>query len=254
MKTDLAEIKKQAKYVGLQVLSENWEAILKEGTRKHLSFSGLLTGIVEKEYNNKVDKEKQARIQRARIPEKLVLETFPFSKQPRLDRKIEFGLYDSLSFMKEKQDLIFIGPTGCGKTGLATGFLMRAIDSGYRGLFTDFSSLITRLHQARGDRSEQRLMKKLTSYDILLIDELGYKSCDKEQASLFFDLIRQRHSRCSTVITTQLGFDEWGLFLQNNHMTAAMLDRITVNCAVFNMKDCISIRAKKVIYTVKKKP
>ena len=107
--------------------------------------------------------------------------------------------------------------------------------------------------QSRGDHSEDKLMKKLAAFDVLLIDELGYMSCDREQASLFFDLIRRRHRRNSTIITTQLGFDEWGTFLHDIHMTAAMLDRITVNCAVFNMKDCISIRPKKVIYAVKKK-
>ncbi len=96
METDLALVKKQAKYVGLEVLSENWEVILKEGARKHLSFFSLLSGIIEKEYNNKMEKGRQARIQRARIPEKLVLETFPFSKQPRLDRKTVYQIYDSL--------------------------------------------------------------------------------------------------------------------------------------------------------------
>jgi DNA replication protein DnaC len=154
METDLALVKKQAKYVGLEVLSENWEVILKEGARKHLSFFSLLSGIIEKEYNNKMEKGRQARIQRARIPEKLVLETFPFSKQPRLDRKTVYQIYDSLGFMKENQDLIFIGPTGCGKTGLATSFLLHAIDYGYRGLFADFSLLLMQLQQARGDSSE----------------------------------------------------------------------------------------------------
>ena len=153
---------------------------------------------------------------------------------------------------REKQDLIFIGPTGCGKTGLATSFLVNSINNGYRGLFIDFSYLLTWLMQSRGDHTEEALMKKLVSYDILLIDELGYKSCDREQASLFFDLIRRRHKTNPTIITTQLGFEEWGIFLHDTHMTAAMLDRITVNCAVFNMKDCISIRAKKVVYAVKK--
>ena len=98
---------------------------------------------------------------------------------------------------------------------------------------------------------EQKVLKKLQSYDVLLIDELGYISCNKEQAGLFFDMMRRRHKKNTTLITTQLGFDEWGSFLQDTHLTAALLDRITENCAVFNMKDCISIREKKIIYAAK---
>ena len=91
-------------------------------------------------------------------------------------------------------------------------------------------------------------MRKYSAVDVLLVDELGYISSEKEQASLFFDFMRRRHQHSTTIITTQLGFDEWGGFLQDSHLTAALLDRITVNCTVFNMKDCISIRPKNIVY------
>ena len=246
-------LEKHLKYLRLEVLEANWHKIIKEAAKKQTAYSTFLKEIVEKEYYAKVEKARLARLKRARIPEVFVLETFPFKKQPKLEKKIVCELYDSFSFINEKQDLIFIGPTGCGKTGLAISFLVHSINHGYRGLFIDFSSLITWLMQSRGDHSEEQFMKKLIAYDVLLIDELGYMSCDREQASLFFDLVRRRHRKNSTIITTQLGFDEWGTFLHDTHMTAAMLDRITVNCAVFNMKDCISIRPKKVVYAVKKK-
>ena len=154
--------------------------------------------------------------------------------------------------MKEKQDLIFIGPTECGKTGLATAFLLHAINQGFRCFFVDFSDLLNILSQSRGDYSQDKLMKRLSSYEVFLIDELGYISCEKEEASLFFDLMRRRHKKKTTIITTQLGFDEWGYFLQDSHLTATRLDRNTVNCTVFNMKDCINIRPKKIVYTTSK--
>lgn len=246
-------LKKHLKYLGMEVLAENWQKIIKEASKKRPAYSTFFKDIVEKEYCARVEKARLARLKRAKIPEVFVLETFPFGRQPRLEKKIVCELYDSLSFINEKQDLVFIGPTGCGKTGLATSFLVHSINIGYRGLSIDFSLLIKWLMQSRGDHSEDKLMKKLTAYDVLLIDKLGYMSCDREQASLFFDLVRRRHRKNSTIITTQLGFDEWGIFLQDPHMTAAMLDRITVNCAVFNMKDCISLRPKQVVYAVKKK-
>ncbi len=239
-------------YLGFHHLAENWDTILKDASQHRCSYHRFLEQIVEKEYERKTEKARLARIKRARIPELFVMETFPFNKQPRLKKKLVLELYDSLSFMEDKQDLIFIGPTGCGKTGLATAFLVHAVNQGCRGLFIDFSDLLDTLYQSRGDYSEGNLMRKYLTYDVLLIDELGYISSQNEQASLFFDLMRRRHQRKTTIITTQLGFDEWGGFLHDSHLTAALLDRITVNCAVFNMKDCISIRPKNILYATKK--
>lgn len=239
-------LNKQLHYLGLNVLSETWDAILKETMTKKPSYQSFLQSIVEREYLDKTEKARQARIKRAKIPEILVLETFPFNRQPKLDRKRIRELHDDMSFIRDKQDLVFIGPAGCGKTGLATSFLLQALSKGYRGLFTDFKHLLTRLYQARGERSEDNLVRNLASIDVLLIDELGYVSCDREQASLFFDLMRSRVKKTTTIITTQLGFDEWGTFLHDPHITAALLDRITISCNVFNMKQCISIRPKKI--------
>ncbi len=243
---------KQLRYLEFHNLAESWNAIMKKATRSRPSYHRFLTEIVEKEYESKSEKARLARIKRAKIPEVFVMDTFPFHKQPRLKKRLVLELYDSLSFMRENQDLIFIGPTGCGKTGLATAFLVHALNQGFRGLFIDFKDLLNALYQSQGDYSEGKLMKKLSAYEVLLIDELGYISSEKEQAGLFFDLMRRRHKRSSTIITTQLGFDEWGGFLQDSHLTAALLDRITVNCAVFNMKDCISIRPKKIVYATSK--
>lgn len=245
-------LKRQLQYLGFHNLAENWNAIVKKANQAHPSYQRFFAEIIEREYERKTEKARLARIKRARIPEIFVMETFPFPKQPRLKKSLVLSLYDSLTFMNENQDLIFIGPTGCGKTGLATAFLVHAISQGFRGLFVDFKDLLDALYQSRGDYSEGRLMRKFLAYDVLLIDELGYISSKKEQAALFFDLMRRRHKRKITIITTQLGFEEWGGFLQDSHLTAALLDRITVNCAVFNMKDCISIRPKKIVYATSK--
>jgi DNA replication protein DnaC len=244
-------IKKQLHYLRLEWLKDNWDNLLQESKKKQPSYHKFLTDIIEKEYQAGKEKARYARINRAQIPEKFVMATFPFEKQPRLKKKMVMELYDSMQFIKENQDMVFIGPTGSGKTGLATSFLIHAINQGYRGYFTDFQKLMRLLFQSRGDHTEQKVLKQLQSYDILLIDELGYITCNKEQAGLFFDLMRRRHKRNTTLITTQLGFNEWSNFLQDVHLTAALLDRITENCAVFNMKECISIRPKKIVYATK---
>ena len=243
---------KQLRYLGFHDLAENWNNIMKKATQDCPSYQRFLSELIGTEYDRKIEKARLARIKRAKIPEVLVMETFPFNKQPRLKKNLVLELYDSLAFMREHQDLIFIGPTGCGKTGLATAFLVHAINQEFRGLFVDFKNLLNTLKQSQGDYTEDRLMKRFAAYDVLLIDELGYIAGKKEQLPLFFDLMRRRHKATTTIITTQLGFDEWGSFLNDPHLAAALLDRITVNCAVFNMKDCISIRPKKIVYAASK--
>ena len=243
--------KKQLQFLGLRYLHDNWDTILREPKKKQPSYQSFLTDIIEKEYADRKERSRLYRIKKATIPELLVIETFPFSKQPRLKKKLVMELYDSLRFITEKQELIFIGPTGCGKTGLATAFLIHAINQGYRGYFIDFSQLIRQLYQSKADHSEHKLIRRFQAYDALLIDELGYDPLEKEQTGLLFDLMKARNRKRTTILTTQFGFEEWGSFLHNDHLTAALLDRITINCTVFNMKECISIRPKNIIYATK---
>jgi DNA replication protein DnaC len=240
------EIKTKLDYLGLHVLLEEWDTFFFNAKKQKPSYHRFLTEIIEKEYLFKKEKARLSRIKRAKIPELFVMETYPFAKQPRLKKKLVFDLYDSLRFITEKQDLILIGPTGCGKTGIATSFLVHGINQGYRGRFIDFNQLIHILYQSRADHSEQKILKRFQSFDILLIDEVGYVSMIKEQAGLFFDLMKKRNRKQTTIITTQLGFDEWGSLLQDSHLTATLLDRITQHCTVFNMKECISLRPKNI--------
>lgn len=161
-------------------------------------------------------------------------------------------LYDSMRFIEESQVLCFIGPTGCGKTGLATSYLIHAKDSEYRGRFFDFKDLLRHLNASFADHSYRSSLKHLASLDCLLLDEVGYAPLDKTQAGIFFELIKARHKKHCTIITSQLGFNEWESFIGDRHLTAAILDRITENCTVFNMSKCISIRRKRITYATEK--
>lgn len=249
MKANLNEtVKNQLDCLKLKHLAEHWDNFFRKAEMQKPSYNKFLTTILQKEYDCKKENTRLTRIKNARVPETFIMETFPFSKQRRLNKKLVMGLYDSLRFINEKQELIFIGPTGCGKTGLATSFLMHALNNECKGLFIDFNELTAKLFQACADHSEQKLLKKYQSYDILLIDELGNKPLESEQAGLFFDLIKKRNKKKTTILTSQLGFDEWINFLCNKHTNAGLLDRITQNCTIFNMKDCISIRPKNIVY------
>lgn len=246
-------IKNKLHFLSLKNTLENWNSYLADAKSRQPAYCSFLTDIIEKEYASKKEKARNSRLLRAKIPKLWVMETFPFSSQPRLKKKLVMELYDSMSFITEKQELIFIGPTGCGKTGLATAFLIQALNQGFRGYFIEFVGLMKQFYQARADHSEHRLLRRLGAYDILLIDELGYHDTEEDNAGMFFELMKARNGRRTTIITTQLGFEEWGKFLKNPHLTAALIDRVTTNCTVFNMRECISIRPKKIVYATGQK-
>ena len=107
----------------------------------------------------KHENARQLRLKHARIPELLVIETYPFERQPKLNKKKLMALYDSLGYLHQHQNLIWLGVTGCGKTGLATSFLIHAIDQGYRGRYVLFAELIDELYAAVADHSENRVLR-----------------------------------------------------------------------------------------------
>jgi hypothetical protein len=171
--------------LGLRHLREHWAALIETARSEKPSYGRWLKDLVLAEAADQRERLRQARITRAHIPEAWVMETFPFDRQPQLKKRVVRELYDSLEFMKKPQDLIFIGPTGCGKSGLATSYLIHALNQGHRGVWIDFKDLLDRLWRAIGDGTEKRLVKRFAAYDVLAIDELGYTSIRKEQAGLF---------------------------------------------------------------------
>lgn len=233
------------KYLRLGGLLAHWDEYLKLAAKKRMSHARLLTYIIEEEYRSKRENACRLRLKRARIPEPFVLETYPFGKQPRLNRKMVLALYDSFEYMTAARNIIWLGPTGCGKTGLATSFLSHAIRQGHTGRYVQFAELIQELYKSVADHSEQKVLKRYLSPDCLLIDEIGYIQVDPVQVGQFFTLMHKRHKRKPTLITSNLGFDDWGGFLKNDHLTAALIDRLTDNSHVINMKGCKSLRPKR---------
>jgi DNA replication protein DnaC len=232
------------KHLRLWGLLERWDEVIAEARKKRFSPERLLQHVLESEYRTKSENARILRRKRARIPEPLEIETYPFQRQPKLDRKKIMSLYDGLDYMEKNQNIILLGPTGCGKTGLATSFLLHAIDQGYRGYFTSFANLVAELYASMADRSEDKVIRKYVAYDCLVIDEVGYIEVEATQVGLFFTLMQKRHKNKPTLLTSNLGFSEWSSFLKNKHLTAALIDRLTENSHVINMKNCKTLRGK----------
>jgi len=238
------ELRKIVKSLRLPGLLADWEELLAEAQRKRFSPERLLKHVLEAEFRGKNERARLLRRKRARIPELLEIETFPFDRQPKLDRQRMRSLYDGFDYMTKRQNLIWLGPTGCGKTGLATGFLLQAIDRGYRGRFIVFAELLAELYASLADHSETKLLRKYAACDCLLIDEIGYVEVEPAQVGLFFTLMQKRHKTKTTLITSNLGFSDWRSFLKNDHLTGALLDRLTATGHVTNMKNCKSLRGR----------
>ena len=238
------ELKAMLKQLRLRGLLTNWDQYVECARKGNYSPVRLLRYVVEEEYKVKKENARTQRVTRARIPEKLVMETFPFDKQPKLNKKKVLCLYDAFEYMSKNQNLILIGPTGAGKTGLATAFLTQAINRGYTGRYVEFAELVELLYKSVGDHSEAKLIKKFAACDCLVIDELGYVEVEPVQVGLFFNLMHKRHKKKCTIVTSNLGFQQWTSFLKNEQLTAALIDRLTENSHVINMKACVSLRPK----------
>ena len=232
------------KYIRFWGLLANWDRYNELARKENFSHVRLLKYIITEEYKIKKENSRKMRLARAKIPEKFVMETFPFDRQQNLNRKKILNIYDSFDYMTKKQNVVWIGATGTGKTGLATAFLMQAINEGCSGRFILFPELIEMLYQSVADHSETNVINKFASYDCMLIDEIGYVEVEPVQVGLFFTLMHKRHKKKTTLITSNLGFQQWNSFLKNDHLAAALIDRLTENSHVINMKDCVSLRPK----------
>jgi hypothetical protein len=120
----------------------------------------------------------------------------------------------------------------------------QAINRGYNGRFILFPELIEMLYKSVADHSEEKVINTFAAYDCIVIDEIGYVEIEAVQAGLFFTLMHKRHKKKTTLITSNLGFEQWASFLKNDNLTVALIDRLTENSHVINMKSCISLRPK----------
>jgi len=121
---------------------------------------------------------------------------------------------------------------------------MQAISQGFRGRFIPFPELVEMLYRSVADHTEAKLIQTFAKYDCLLIDELGYVEVEPVQVGLFFTLMQRRHKQKSTLITSNLGFEQWTSFLKNDQLTAALMDRLTETSHVINMRNCVSLRPR----------
>ena len=229
------------KNLKLRRIGEILDRELNLATKKGSSYEELIARLLRSEYQDRQERSLEARINRAKIPERWALESFPFKKQPGVKKRAICQLAQ-LDFVPTATNIVFIGPTGVGKTGLAVSLLMKAMENGNRALFIKAQDLFDELYSSLADRSTRRLLNSMINIDVLMIDELGYLNLLPEQSNMFFKLMEERYRRRPTIITTNLVYDEWYDFLGNKKMVGALLDRLRHHCYTITI-DGPSLRA-----------
>ena len=229
------ELEQLLKNLKLKRIQNIYDEQLKAAEEKDVSYSEFVAGLLRAQWHTRLEKALEWRILRAKLPERLTLETFPYARQPGVNRK-QIRAFAELEFVPKAENLVFIGETGRGKTGLACGILLKALENGYRCQFIRAQDLFDEMYASLADRSTPRLMKRLARLDVLLIDEFGYLNLKPEQSNIFFKLMEERYHRHSTIITTNLGYDEWHNFLGNKSMVDALLGRVRHYCHTVHIK------------------
>jgi DNA replication protein DnaC len=223
------ELDQLLKNLHLAKIRQVIEQEFQHAEKKQVTYSEFLIRLLRAEWHHKQESALNWRIKRAGLPEQWTLESFPFKRQPGVSRRQIRGLA-SLDFVARAENIIFIGDTAVGKSGLATGLLLKALQNGYRGLFLKAQDLFDEMYASLADRSSRKLLNRLARIDLLLIDELGYLNLRPEQTNVFFRLMDERYRRRATIITTNLEYEEWHNFLGNKALCDALLSRLRHQC------------------------
>lgn len=226
----ISNIRQLLSILKLRGMGEKLDYILAEAEQKGLSTTETLFNLLQEEFRDQQERSMQSRIKKAKIPNNWTLKTFPFDKQPGVN-KLQIQNLGDLSFIERQENIVFIGEPGTGKTGIASGLLRLSLINGYRGLFYDAQKLLEDLYSSLADKTTTKFINTLSSVTFLLIDELGYLTLTNEQCNAFFKLMSMRYeNKKSTIITTNLDYPKWYDLFKSKSLVDAMLDRLKHHC------------------------
>ncbi len=228
-------LKHHLKQLKLPTMLAECEKIAARTAKDNLDHLAFLLQLCELEL---IDRERRAgerRLKAARFPSHKTLDTFDFKSRPSVNKPLVLELAKG-EYLDRRENLLFVGPSGTGKTHLATALGIAACGLGKKVRFYRVTELITVLLEAKEERQLLRTRGQLAKLDLLILDELGYVPASKAGAELLFDVIATAYERNSVLVTTNLPFENWTEVLGNERLTGAALDRLTHRCHILETK------------------
>lgn len=244
-KQDIKEIKEHLKELKIGGISHILKEKLEDAYRTDMSYEEFLKDLLDVGAQARKENGRKSRIRNAKFPYKKYLEDLVVDYLPE-EANARLKELKTLKFVDEGRNLILAGNPGTGKTHISIGLGLHACDKGYKVLFVTVPLLINELKEARNTKNLKTLERKFEKYDLIIADELGYISFDKEGSELLFTYLSLRAERKSTIITSNLAFNRWDEIFKDPVLTAAMVDRLTHKSYVINMNGN-SYRTKETI-------
>jgi len=229
------EIEKKLRIFRLSGMVAALEVRCKQATEDNLGYTEFLGLLLEDETNKRAD-NKHARLYKgAHFPFEKGLEDFDFTFQPSL-KKHEIMELSTLRFLDRKANILFLGQPGTGKTHLSIAIALKALDHGKTVLFSSVWDMINTLRQSRADYSYQKKIQTYLKPDLLILDELGYRSMAESTVEDFFEIVSRRYEKGSIIITTNRSINEWDKVFIDKTLTTAVVDRLLHHCSVIEIK------------------
>jgi len=211
------------------------DAILSEVDGGRIGATDAVCRLLGAQISLRNNRRLQAAMRSSRLPAIKTLEGFDFSFQPSIKREQIESLHE-LGFIERKENVVFLGPPGVGKTHLAISLAIAAAKGGRRVYYGTLTDLIRSLEEAQAAGQLSRRLAVLTHPSLLVVDEIGYLPVNHAGAVLFFQLMNRRYEHASTVLTSNKGFEDWGSVLGDEVMAAALIDRVLHHCHLVNIR------------------
>lgn len=235
MKNNYTTLLNNFEHLGLTKIKEYYPNYVDNATKNNVTLTEALLELTDKEIKYRDERASQIQIKVSAFPYKKEITDFDFDYQPSINKN-EIMELNNLGFLERHENILFVGPSGVGKTHLATSIGVTAAKNRYSVYFISCHDLITQLNKAHYENKLDTRIKHFCRYELLIIDEIGYLPMDKQGANLFFQLIAKRYEKHSTIITTNQTFNKWGEVFSDSVLANAILDRLLHHSHVINIR------------------
>ena len=232
--TSTVLLKHHLKSLRLPTVARECEKLAVRCAGANVDHLGYLLQVCELELIERERKAAERRLKAARFPAPKTLAEFDFTARPGVNKPLILDLARG-DYLDKRENVLLVGPSGTGKTHLATALAMAACARGKRVRFWRVTELMTTLREADQERHLLRMRQQLAKLDLLILDEFGYVPASKAGAELLFDVIGTAYERTSVILTTNLAFENWTEVLGNERLTGAALDRLTHRCHIVEL-------------------